>query len=164
MNENIRIPQVRVIGTDNQQLGVMETTKALAMAQEVGLDLVEVSPLADPPVCRIIDYGAHLYNEEKKERKQKAKQKKVGLKGIRLSLKIGPHDLENRKRQTMKFLEKGDKAKVEMILRGRERAYADRAQDIMRQFAQSISEEQNVIVEKDVSRQGNRLFMIIGKK
>lgn len=142
----------------------MDTQRALELAQESDLDLVEVSPLAEPPVCRIMDYGAHLYQQEKKERKQKARQKKVDIKGIRLTLKIGPHDLDNRKNQALKFLEKGDKTKVELILRGRERAHADRAQDIMKKFAEEIAAVQSIIIEKNISRQGNRLFMILGKK
>lgn len=156
---------MRVIDEQGEQLGVLDTRRAMDLAHERGFDLIEVSPLAEPPVCRIADYGAFLFNQDKKERKQKAKQKKVEVKGIRLTLKIGPHDLENRRRQSLKFLEKGDKTKVEMILRGRERAYADRAVEIMKKFAQDLAAENaNVLVEKGASRQGNRLFMIIGMK
>ncbi len=143
----------------------MDTQRAIDLAREQEYDLVLVSPKAEPPVCRIADYGAFLYNQEKKERKQKAKLKKVEIKGIRISLKIGPHDLENRKRQALKFLAKGDKTKVEMILRGRERAYANRAADIMEQFAHELAAENpNIEIEKSPSRQGNRLFMIVGMK
>ncbi|MBI5037789.1 MAG: translation initiation factor IF-3 [Candidatus Kerfeldbacteria bacterium] len=165
VNHQIQVPEVRIIDEQGQQLGVMSTSQALATAIERGLDLIEVSPMAQPPVCRIANYGAFLFNLDKKERKQKAKQKKVEIKGIRLTLKIGPHDLENRRRQTAKFLEKGDKAKVEMILRGRERAYADRAQEIMKKFVDDLAQGlPGAAVEKNVSRQGNRLFMIIGLK
>jgi len=134
------------------------------MARERNLDLVEVSPVTEPPVCRIMDYGAYQYQQEKKERKQKAKQKKVAIKGIRLSLKIGPHDLDMRKKQALKFLNQGNKAKIEMFLRGRERAHASRAMEIMASFVKSISEECEVITEKDVTKQGGRLFLMIGKK
>lgn len=143
----------------------MDTRAAINQAKDQGFDLILVSPKAEPPVCRIADYGAFIFNQEKKERKQKAKQKKIEIKGIRISLKIGPHDLENRKRQALKFLSKGDKAKVELILRGRERAYADRAIDILRNFANDLAiENPSIVIEKNVSRQGNRLFLIIGMK
>ncbi len=143
----------------------MDTRDAIAQARDQGLDLIMVSPKAEPPVCRIANYGAFIYNQEKKERKQKAKQKKIEVKGIRISLKIGPHDLENRKRQALKFLMKGDKTKVELILRGRERAYADRGNQILQQFANDLAAENPAItIEKNVSRQGNRLFLIIGMK
>ncbi len=164
-NEQIRSREVRVIGATGEQLGVMDTRDAIAQARDQGLDLIMVSPKAEPPVCRIANYGAFIYNQEKKERKQKAKQKKIEVKGIRISLKIGPHDLENRKRQALKFLMKGDKTKVELILRGRERAYADRGNQILQQFANDLAAENPAItIEKNVSRQGNRLFLIIGMK
>jgi len=128
------------------------------------MDLVEVSPLAEPPVCKIMDFGSYQFQQEKKERKQKSKQRKVEVKGIRLTLKIGPNDLETRKKQSLKFLEKGHKVRVELILRGREKAFADRAQEKMAQFAQSLADETSIYTEKELSRQGGRLFMIIGKK
>lgn len=153
---------MRLIDENGQPLDVVNTEEALRRAQEADLDLVEVSPLAQPPVCRIMNYGSYQYQQEKKERKQKAKQKKVDIKGIRISLKIGPHDLEMRKNQALKFLEKGDKVKVEMILRGRERAHRNRAREIIEQFGASLSE--NIIVEQPLKQQGGRLSMLLGKK
>lgn len=132
------------------------------MAIERGLDLIEVSPLAKPPVARILDYGAYLYRQEKIERKSKAKQKRVEIKGIRLSLNIGKHDLEMRRSQSEKFFEKGDKVQVEMILRGRERAHVPRAVEIMREFAKSFGE--SVIIEQDISKMGGRLTLLLMKK
>ncbi|MFA6098162.1 MAG: translation initiation factor IF-3 [Patescibacteria group bacterium] len=164
LNHQIRVPQVRVIDDQGEQLGVVDTYRALQIARDKGLDLVEVSPIANPPVCRIMDYGAYLYQQEKKEKKQKAKQKKVEIKGIRLSLKIGPHDLELRKDQAVKFLNKGHKAKIELILRGRERAHADRAREIMKNFADSLTASTQAYIEKGTTQQGGRMFMIVGKK
>lgn len=132
------------------------------MAIEKGLDLVEVSPMSSPPICKIMDYGAYLFQQEKKERKQKAKQKKVEMKGIRLSLKIGQHDLEIRKNQALNFFEKGDKVKVEMMLRGRERAFFDRARMIIDEFVKSLGE--NAQIEQPLARQGGRLSILISKK
>jgi len=160
----IKAPQVMVIDDEGAQLGAMDTRRALQLAHERELDLIEVSPLAEPPVCRIMDFGAYQYQQEKKERKQKAKQKKVEIKGVRISLKIGPHDLELRKNQALKFLEKGNKVKVELILRGRERAHANRAQEMMTQFVGSLSESASVAIEQPVSRQGGRLSLLVGKK
>jgi len=158
------VPQVRLIDELGNQLGVVETPRAQTMAREKDLDLVEVSPLAQPPVCRIMNYGSYQFQQEKKERKQKAKTKRVEVKGIRLSLKIGPHDLETRKLQSIKFLEKGDKVKLELRLRGRERAHTNRAREIMEGFVSSLNETMPVVVDKSLSQQGGQMFVVIGKK
>lgn len=133
----------------------------MQLARDQDLDLVEVSPVANPPVCKIMDYGAFQYQQEKRERKHKAKQKKVEIKGIRLGLNIGAHDLEIRKNQALKFFEKGDKVKVELILRGRERAFADRARTIMEDFAKSLGD--SATIESPLSRQGGRLSILVAK-
>ncbi len=153
-----------MIDEQGTQLGTLDTSRALELAQERGFDLVEVSPVADPPVCKIMDYGAYQYQQEKKERKQKAKQKKVEIKGIRLSLKIGPHDLEMRKNQSVKFIEKGNKVRIELILRGRERAHIDRAKETMEKFVEMVSESVEIYQEQPFSKQGGRLSMLISKK
>ena len=126
-----------MIDETGQQIGIIETDRALQMAKEKELDLVEVNPKASPSICKILDYGSYLYQQEKAKKKQKAKQKKIEVKGIRLSLKIGQHDLEMRKSQALSFFEKGDKVKIEMILRGRERAFLNRARTIMEDFVKS---------------------------
>lgn len=146
------------------QLGVIETFRAQQMARERDLDLVEVSPLAQPPVCRIMNYGSYQFQQEKKERKQKAKVKKVEVKGIRLSLNIGPHDMDTRRQQSKKFLEKGDRVKLEIRLRGRERAHMGRAREIMQQFVDSLNAEIPVVLDRPISSMGGQLFAIIGKK
>lgn len=109
-----------------------------------------------------MDYGAYQYRQNKIEQKSKAKQKRVEIKGIRISLNIGKHDLEMRRSQTEKFLEKGDKVQLEMILRGRERQFVKRAMDIMREFARSFGE--SAFIEQDVTRMGGRLNLLIAKK
>lgn len=130
-------------------------------AKEAGLDLVEVSPKAQPPVAKIINYGAYLYRQQKAERKSKAKQKRVEIKGIRISFKMGEHDLENRIAQSRKFLDGGDKVKIELILRGREKAHVPLARQKITAFVQKLG--MNVRVEQDVSFQGNRISMLIAK-
>ncbi|OGY83652.1 MAG: translation initiation factor IF-3 [Candidatus Kerfeldbacteria bacterium RIFCSPLOWO2_01_FULL_48_11] len=162
LNFQIRVPDVRLVDEKGQQVGVVSTQEALRMAQAAGLDLVEVFPNAQPPVAKIIDYGAYQYRQEKLERKSKAKQKRVDIKGIRISLNIGKHDLEMRKSQAEKFFEKGDKVLLEMILRGREKAHAARAFEMIRAFARSFGE--SVHVEQDVSKLGGRLTMLIARK
>ncbi len=151
-----------MIDEKDAQIGVVSIRDALQMAQERGLDLIEVSPLANPPVVRIMDYGAYQFRQEKLERKNKARQKRVEIKGIRISINIGKHDLEMRHAQSEKFFEKGDKVQVEMILRGRERAHVRRAIDQMHEFARSFGD--TVQIEQDVSKMGGRLTMLLMKK
>jgi translation initiation factor IF-3 len=151
-----------LIDENNKQIGMINTGEALRMAEERGFDLVEVSPKANPPVCKLLDYGAYQYRLEKVERKQKAKQKIIEVKGIRLSFKIGAHDLEIRKNQALKFIEKGDKVKLEMILRGREMAHQDMAREIISKFIESLGEK--IIIEQPLTRQGNRFSVVLDKK
>jgi translation initiation factor IF-3 len=151
-----------VIDETSKPLGVMDTGQALALAETKGLDLVEVAPMARPPVCKILNYGAFLFQIEKKERKAKAHQKKVDLKGIRLTFKIGQHDRDTRKAQSLKFLAEGHKLVLEMRLRGRENAHKDLARKIMEQFAADLGPD--VVVESPLSMLGNRVTMIVGRK
>jgi len=141
---------------------VVPTHEALRRAHEAGLDLVEVSPQAQPPVTKIIDFGAYQFRQEKLERKSKAKQKRVEIKGIRISLKIGKHDLEMRRKQAEKFFEKGDKVQAEMILRGRERAHVPRAIEMMKEFAKSFGD--SIYIEQNISKMGGRITMLLAKK
>lgn len=140
----------------------METAAALALAQQRGFDLVEIAPMARPPVVKILDFGAFQFQQEKKERKAKAHQKKVDLKGIRLTFKMGPHDRDTRKAQALKFLEEGHKVQLEMRLRGRENALKEVARKSMDQFAIDLGPK--VAIESAMSQMGNRLTMIVGKK
>lgn len=151
-----------VIDETGKHIGSMDTSQAMALAQSRGLDLVEIAPMARPPVCKILDFGAFQFQIEKKERKAKAHQKKVDLKGIRLTFKIGQHDKDTRKAQSLKFLNEGHKVQLEMRLRGRENAHKDLAKQQMEQFAKDLGEQ--IVVESSISLLGNRLTMIVGKK
>ena len=141
INEQIRIPQVRVIDNEGKNLGILDISKALELAREKELDLVEISTNANPPVCKITDYGKYQYMQEKKERKQKVKQKKSDLKGIRIGFRISLHDLEIKARQIEKFLKEGHKVRIEMRLRGREKTHRDLAEEKLKKFLEMISIE-----------------------
>lgn len=134
------------------------------MAQEKGLDLVEVSPLAQPPVAKIVDYSKLKYQEEKERRKEKAKQKKVETKGIRLSLRISEHDIEVRINRAEKFLNDGDKVKLDMLLRGREFQHKPLAKEIINKFIAAVDQIVPVITEQPLTIQGGRLSAVIAKK
>lgn len=153
---------MQIIDAEGKFLGKMPTERAFALAKEQELDLVEVNPRANPPICKIIDWGSYLYQQEKAERKQKAKVKVSEIKGIRLSLKIGAHDLDMRREQSLKFFEQGDRVKLEMILRGRERARMDLARQIMMDFVKSLGD--GVVVDAPMSSMGGRLTALIRKK
>lgn len=161
-NERITAPEVRVVSADGET-EVMPIEKALKAAQEQGLDLIEVSPKAQPPVCKIMDFSTFKYQKEKEAKKQRAQSKEVEVKGIRLSLRIGKNDLEVRKRQTKKFLEKGHKIRIEMILRGREKAHADRAREIINQFIESLKDDYDIRVETPVKKMHGKLHTIIAR-
>ncbi len=133
--------------------------EALRTARERGLDLVEVSPVAQPPVCRIVNYGRFTYQMERQERKSKSRQKKVEVKGIRLSLTISTHDTEVRRQRARKFLDEGHKVKVEMILRGRENQHRDRARTLLSEFVAALGAD--VRMESPVTQQGNRLNVLL---
>lgn len=138
VNEYIRIPMVFVIDEKGEQLGEMSNIKALEIAKERGLDLVEVAPNAKPPVCKITNYGKFQYSQSKQDRLSKTKQKKTGTKGIRLGFRTDSHDLEFKKKQAEKFLSKGNKVKLELRLRGREKAHKDLAIANIRNFTKSL--------------------------
>lgn len=139
INEQIRAAQIRVIDDQGNQLGIMDSFSALQIAREHGVDLVEVAPLANPPVCRIMDYGKFQYQQSKQDRLSKAKQKKIEIKGIRIGIRTDEHDLDFKKTQAEKFLKKGDKVKIEIILRGREKARKDLARNNLNLFIKSIA-------------------------
>ena len=129
-----------IINEENGQLKVMKLENALNLAHEKELDLVEVSPNVTPPVCKIMDYGKHLYKLTKQKRQHSTKQKKVELKGVRLSVRTEKHDLEFKAKNALKFMKKGNRVKIDMILKGRERANKDFANDKFNGFLQIISD------------------------
>lgn len=128
-----------MIDDEGKQIGEMSTFDALALAKEKMLDLVEVSPKAVPPVCRIMDYGKHLYQQSKQLRLAKAKQKKIEIKGVRLGLRTDTHDMEFKRAQSEKFLRQGDKVKIDIVLRGREKAHQDLARKNLQEFISGIT-------------------------
>ncbi len=159
INLRIRAPQVRVIDENGQQLGVMPTSEALNLAHDKGLDLIEVSPKAEPPVCKIMSFGQFQYQQSKQKQH---KSKKVELKIIRLSLKIGKHDLEIKAQKIKKFFNEGHKVKVEMILRGREKQRLDLAKEIINNFLTN-NFGNTIKLEQPIKIQGGNLSVIISK-
>ncbi len=138
INDQIRVPEIRVIDENGANLGVLNTQTALQMAKDRGLDLVEVTENVQPPICKIIDYGKYKYIQEKKEKKQQSSQKKSETKGIRIGLATSQHDLEIRINQIEKFFKEGHKVRVEMKLRGREKAHFDLAKEKLESFINTI--------------------------
>jgi len=163
VNDNIRAAQLRLLGDDGEHIGVVSTAEALRRAQEKELDLVVVQPKAEPMLAKIVDFGKWKFEQEKMARKQKAQQNTVEVKGIRLSLRIGPHDIEIRKEQAKKFLEDGNKIKVEIILRGREKRYGDLARQVISNFITELNKEMPVKIEQHVQYMGGQLTSIVGK-
>ena len=163
-NQAIRSLELFIIDENGEKIGVMGRTEALEMASEKGMDLVEVAPNANPPVAKFIDYNKFLYEAEKKKRKEKSRHKKVDTKGIRLSMKISEHDKELRKNQIIGFFEKGHKAKIEMIMRGRENQHKELAKKMLEDFIAKIDETMTVTYEQEINKQGNRLITIIYNK
>jgi len=139
INDYIRAYQVRVIDDQGNQLGVMPPFEALQIAKERELDLVEVAPNVNPPVCKIMDYGKYQYQQSKVEKTNKAKQKKIDVKSIRIGVRTDDHDLEFKKNQAEKFLQKDFKVKAEIIMRGREKAHQDLARNNLINFLKSIT-------------------------
>jgi translation initiation factor IF-3 len=139
VNEYIRLSPVRLIDENGQQVGVVPTDQALQMARERELDLVEIVPNSRPPVVKIMDYGKYQYQKAKEAQSQKANQKKTEIKGLRLGLKTDEHDVDVRRKQAEKFLTQGNKVKIEIRLKGREKAHQPLAREVLANFVASIS-------------------------
>ena len=155
----IRIREVRVIDDENQQLGVMPTIQALTLAQEKGLDLVEVAPTAIPPVCRILDYGQYKYELQKREREAKKKQKSQTFKEIRLRVKIDVNDLRTKLRRAGQFLDEGDRVKVTVQFRGREMSHANLGRDLLDRAAELLAEHGTV--ERPPLLEGRNMYIVM---
>ena len=162
INEEIRAKELRVIGTDGDQLGIMSREEALQMSEDKKLDLVCISPKANPPVCKILDYGKYKYELQKKEKEAKKKQKTTQVKEIRLSTFIEEHDIMVKAKTGSKFLKDGDKLKVSLRFRGREKDYVARGMEVMNKFAEAVSEV--VDLDKKPSFEGRSLTMILTPK
>ena len=159
MNERIRAREIRVIGDDGEQFGILTVNEALALAVEKSLDLVEISPNATPPVCKIMDYGKFKYEKTKKEKENKKKQKNVVIKEIRIKPHIDEHDKETKISQIKKFIEKEYKVKISLRLSGREKLHAESAVKILDEFADSF--EETAIVEKKYGKEQVQKFVML---
>ena len=162
INGQIRDKEVRVIGEDGEQLGVMSAAEAQKLADEAGLDLVKIAPTAKPPVCRIVDYGKFKYEQARKEKEAKKKQKTIEVKEIRMSPNIDTNDLNTKISAARKFLEKGDRVKVTIRFRGRELAHMNDNKYILDDFAKAL--EDVSVVEKPAKIEGRTLTMFLTEK
>ena len=154
-NEQIRVPQIRLIGANGEQIGIVPTRDALRRAQEEGFDLVEVAPLAKPPVCRILDLSKYLYSLEKKEKESRKKQKVIKVKEVKTTSKIEEHDYQTKLRNARKFIEDGDKVKLTLFFRGREITHAEIGRRIVQRFTEDISDIAEV--ERAAGLEGNAI-------
>ena len=162
INEEITAPQVRLVGDNIPEPGIYPISKAMALADELELDLVEISAKAVPPVCKILDYGKYRYELQKKEKQSKKNQKVTQVKEVRLSTFIEEHDIQVKANTAKKVLKNGDKLKVSLRFRGRERDYTAKGFDVMNRFAEEVSEFG--VVEKKPKFEGRSLTMFLGPK
>ena len=162
INSAIRDPEIRVIGSNGEQLGIMSAREANEIADKEGLDLVKISPNAVPPVCRIMDYGKYLFDKTKREKEQRKNQKIVELKEVQLSMTIEQHDIDIKAKHATRFLNNGDKVKVSIRMSGRQQAYADRGVETENAFAQSL--EEIAVIEKPAKVEGRNIIMILAPK
>jgi translation initiation factor IF-3 len=159
INEQIRDKEVRVIGPDGEQIGVMSSKEAYFKAKDAGLDLVKISPNAKPPVCKIVDYGKYRYEQTRRAKEAKKKQRTIETKEIRLSPNIDTNDLNTKVNQTKKFLEKGNKIKVTLRFRGREMAHRDVGKEILDLFYEQLKDV--AVVDKPAKMEGRSMVMFL---
>ena len=162
MNDAIKHETIRVLSADGEQLGVMTTTEALKLAQNEDLDLIEISPNANPPVCKIIDYGKYKYEMERKEKEAKKKQKSTETKEIHFSAGIDKNDLNTKLNQTKKMLEKGNRVKVVLQLYGRELSHLEYHKPLLERFVESLNEV--AVCDKGIKVEGKNLVAVLTKK
>ena len=162
INEQIRDREIRLIGEDGEQLGIMSAREAMKIAQEAELDLVKIAPAAKPPVCKIIDYGKYKYEQARKEKEAKKKQKTVEVKEVRLSPYIDTNDLNTKINNAKKFISKGNKVKVTLRFRGREMAHVQQSKHILDDFAETLADV--AVVEKPAKMEGRAMSMVLAEK
>lgn len=162
INEMIRVREVRLIDDEGNQKGIVSTLEALKLAKEKDLDLVEVSPNANPPVCKILDYGKYRFEQEKKLRESKKNQKVLKLKEIRMQPKIGPGDLDTKAKHVQEFLDEGDKVKVTIRFRGRELAHTELGYDVLNEVLKRLTSA--YVMEKQPAMDGKTMSMTISAK
>jgi translation initiation factor IF-3 len=153
------VPEIRVIDDEGNQLGIMRPFEALKMAREKGLDLVEVSPTAQPPVCRIMDFGKYLYDKEKSERAAKKHQKVITVKEVKFRINVDEHDYETKKKHVLRFLAEGDKVKATIFFRGREMTRQSLGRGILERLVKELGDQ--AIVEFRPKQEGNTLHLIL---
>lgn len=162
INEQIRDKEIRLIGENGEQLGIMSAKEAFKMAKEAELDLVKIAPTAKPPVCKIIDYGKYRYELARKEKEAKKKQKTVEIKEVRLSPNIEANDLNTKVNMAKKFITKGDKVKVTLRFRGREMAHMQSSKHILDDFAEALADI--AVIEKPAKLEGKSIMMVLTEK
>jgi len=162
INEQIRDKEVRLVNESGEQLGIVSTKEALKLAREADLDLVKVSPTAKPPVCKIIDYGKYKYEQTRKEKEARKKQKIIDVKEIRLSPNIDTNDLNTKMNHARKFITNGDKVKVTVRFRGRELAHTASGRVILDQFAKTLSDI--AVIDKPAKLEGKNMVMFLSEK
>jgi translation initiation factor IF-3 len=161
-NDRIRAREIRVIDDEGNQIGILPPFEALKMAREKNLDLVEISPTAQPPVCRIMDYGKFLYQQEKKEREAKKHQKQIVVKEVKFRINVDDHDYETKKNHVLRFLDEGDKVKATIFFRGREMTRTNLGRQILERLIKDV--EDKSIVEFRPRQEGNTLHAILAPK
>ena len=162
INEEIRDKELRIIGSDGQQLGIMSAKEALDLAEQKNLDLVKIAPQAKPPVCKIMDYGKHKFELAKREKENRKNQKVVAVKEVRLSSNIDEHDFNTKVKAGIKFLQNGDKVKVSVRFRGREITHSSLGRDMLMKFKDAIEEYGSV--DKGIKMEGRNMAMFITPK
>ena len=162
INEEIRDKELRIIGADGQQLGIMSAKEALAIAEQKNLDLVKIAPQSNPPVCKIMDYGKYRFEQAKREKEARKNQHTVEIKEVRLSLNIDTHDFNTKLNNAIKFIKHGDKVKVSIRFRGREMGHPEIGLETMRRFAEACSEY--AVIEKPAKLEGRNMIMFLAPK
>lgn len=162
INEEIRAREVRVIGSDGEQLGIMSGREAQQLAYEKHLDLVEIAPTAKPPVCRIMDYGKYRYEQQKREKESRKKQKTFDIKEVKLRPGIEEHDFNVKFKNAVRFLEDGDKVKVTIMFRGRELSHPELCEVLLNKIAAQLKEM--AVVERQPKLEGKNMIMIVAPK
>ncbi len=159
INERIRVPKVRLIGAEGEQLGILDTNEALERARNADLDLVEVAPDAKPPVTRLLDYSKYKYEQEQKAKAARKHQQQVNVREIKLRPKIADHDYNTKKGHVMRFLRHGDKVKVTIMFRGREQAHPERGRDLLKRLFDDL--EGLAVIESDPLQEGRNMSMLV---
>ena len=162
INEQIRDKELRVIDSDGTQLGIMSLRQAMEIAEKKNLDLVKIAPQANPPVCKIIDYGKFRFEQAKREKEARRNQRVVEIKEVRLSLNIDTHDFETKKNHALRFISDGNKVKASIRFRAREMGHPELGLEIMRKFSDAMSEV--AVVEKPAKLEGRNMLMFLAPK